>query len=564
MAIENANGTEIRFKNPGQLLLVVIGFLLWAVGFIDLIGHTSAEPDVFGLYSLPFFIFIIVYGLSIAIWIVLFFNSRILSRVVDVVRYIQSRTWLALLLLVGLGVALWIILEWDRWSRLPGLQFAAFGLVILAALVLLFSNWRDSRNQQRWRRVVAYPLAVLVILEAIIQIVAWIGALPGIHAIGGDFVPYERIYYNLEGSRNGRSNRYGWHFPDFKLNEEKRRVLVVGGSHLQALQVLPEQELSAHLSELITQNLAVGDTETEIVSIGLSGFGLSPFLFEDALSEIPDLLAYDEIVVLFHLGDDFQSPTPSHNSIAYTVGETYDASVRPSDARLRHDLTHYYLRGYMSFQLVETIRSNYLTPKVIPGLFHNGNGETRTSEATPTDIAVDFSRLRGFVTDNYTLTEPGHAGIKSTDLETITQGNNFMFNQDGNDGRREALLIADSLLQTAQEITAAKDITLRVVTIPAFPETFYSTFHKDEWQPQIGEYDLFLPENALMEIASKHNIPILPMGQYILRDRLTVEEIRALYFYDNLGHFTPLGHEYFANAINACFYSDDSLDSCLK
>ena len=35
MVVENVDGTELKFKNPGRLLLVVIGFLFWAVGFID-------------------------------------------------------------------------------------------------------------------------------------------------------------------------------------------------------------------------------------------------------------------------------------------------------------------------------------------------------------------------------------------------------------------------------------------------------------------------------------------------------------------------------------------------
>ena len=52
MVVERVDGTELRFKNPGRLLLVVFGFLFWAIGFIDLLGHTSAEPDVFGLLSI--------------------------------------------------------------------------------------------------------------------------------------------------------------------------------------------------------------------------------------------------------------------------------------------------------------------------------------------------------------------------------------------------------------------------------------------------------------------------------------------------------------------------------
>ena len=117
MVVEKTDSGELRFKNPGRLLLVVIGFLFLAIGFIDLIGHTSAEPDVFGLYSLPFFILIILYGFTIVIWFVLFFNANLLSRVFEAIRYIQNRTWLAVSLLVGIAIALWVIFEWDRWCN---------------------------------------------------------------------------------------------------------------------------------------------------------------------------------------------------------------------------------------------------------------------------------------------------------------------------------------------------------------------------------------------------------------------------------------------------------------
>ena len=125
MVVENADGKDLRFKNPGSLLFVVIGFIFWGVVFLDLLGHTSAEPDVFGLYSLPFFVFLILYSCTVVFWIVLFFNSNAMSRVKDGIRYIQNTTWLAVMALVGIGIALWVLLEWDRWTRLPGLQFAA-------------------------------------------------------------------------------------------------------------------------------------------------------------------------------------------------------------------------------------------------------------------------------------------------------------------------------------------------------------------------------------------------------------------------------------------------------
>jgi hypothetical protein len=562
MAVERVDGTELKFKNPGRLLLVVIGFLFWAIGFIDLLGHTSAEPDILGLYSLPFFILIILYGATIVIWFALFFNARLLSWVADAIKFIQRRLWLAIPALVGIIIALWVIFEWDRWSRLPGLQFAAFGLVVLALLILLFANWDESRGKQVWRRVVVYVLIGLLIVEAIIQLIVWFGFLPGPQKIGGNFVPYERIYYNIEGFRNDFANRKGWTFPDSEFEEDKPRILIVGGSFVQALQVEPEEQVGAQLSKLINLEEGTEDPSFDIVSIGLPGFGLSPFLYDVALLEIPTMMNYDELVVFFHLGDDFQSPEPTHNAIIYTVDPGGEVSVEPNYAKLRHDLTHFYLRGFLSLQIVETLRGNYLTPVVLSSLLRNPNQNAIAASALSTDGAPDFSRSKGYVTSNFALTEFGHAGIKSTDLVTITQGNNFIFSQTENEGRKEANQVARGILETAQEITRTNGIKLRLVTIPVFPEEFYAIYDAGDWKPEIGEYDLFLPEHTLIDIAEDLNIPILAMGNYMLSDQLTVGEVGNFYLSDGSGNFSPQGHEYFARAISKCFYEDIDNERC--
>lgn len=562
MVVENVNGTELRFKNPGSLLLVVIGFILWGVGFLDLLGHTSAEPDIFGLYSFPFFLFIILYGCTIAVWIILFFNANLLLRVLDGVRYIQNRTALVVPALIGLGIALWLVFEWDRWARLPALQFSAFGLIVLTALILVFTDWNEKNGQQVWRRVIAYPLIALLALEVILQITAWFGVLPGVQTIGGNFYPYERIYQNGEDPRNDFANRYGWYSPDATLDNGKKRILIVGGSYVQALEVQPDQHASVYLSERINQGQTDRAMQTEVIPIGMPGFGLSAFLYEDTMIELPDTLDFDEMVILFHLGDDFQSPVDADNSLRYVVRDG-TVAVHPEDARLRHDLTHYYLRGFMSFQLVGTIRSNYLTPRVIKSLFDGSDGETRRAESAGDD-GFDFPRLVGSVEDYYAITEPGHAGIKTTDLQIISNGNNFIFEEGGNEGVKDAVAIANGILATAQEIASARGSTLRIVTIPVFPQAFYEAYEGDDWEPQVGEYDLFLPEQELTVVAQNLGIPILPMGQYMLDDGLSASEIKALYLSAGRPSFTPQGQKYFADAIYSCFYSDEANGLCSR
>lgn len=559
MAVENINGTEYRFKNPGRLLLVVIGFVFWGVGLLDLLGHTSADADLFGLYSLPFFILILLYASTIVIWFALFLNSNLLSRVAEGVRSIQN-SCLMFGVFLGLGIAFWVIFEWDRWARLPGLQFAVFGLVVLAFLIFLFAYWGEGVSRQPWRRGIAYPLAALAVIEIIVQGAAWLGFLPGVLTIGGDFYPYERIYTTGEGHRDAFANRYGWNFTDEEWVGEKRRIVLVGGSYVQALPIPPEQQLSMLLTDRLNETEAGNVMQVQVVPIGMPGFGVSPFLYDQSMQELPYLLDTRELIVFFHLGDDFQSS--SNNAIRYIRDSSNKIIVHPDDAWLRHDLTHYFLRSFLSLQLVETIRSNYLTPKVIQSWMHGGGADSVSVSAEAGDF--DFPRSVATVSDTYDVTEPGHGGIKTTDLELIPHGNNFMFEAGGSEEAQQAIAIADSMFATAQEIGRSNNVTLRIVTVPVFPEGFYTSYRSGSWEPKLGEYDLFLPEKALIDIAQKHNIPILPMGQYMLEDGLTVDEISALYLPNDQGSLTPEGHRYYADAVYTCFFADPSNSVCVE
>lgn len=555
MVIDSEDKKDLRFKNPERLLLVVIAFIFWSVGFLDLLGHTDPQPEVLGFYSLPTSILIVLYGSMLAIWVVLFSKPDILSRVVKGIEYIQSKTWLVLSILTVFAFAFWVIFEWSKWASFPGLQLSVFVLVLLATLILVFSGWREHRKVQWWRRVIAYPLFALVAVEAVVQIVALLGILPGIQNIGGEYIPYERVYQNGEGFRNGYANRYGFYFPDFELNDDNRRILLLGGSYVQALQVSPEQQVSALLSDLMNQNQKEDVPQTEVAAMGLSGFGPSPLLFDEVFQRHITLRGADEIILFLHLGDDFQSASPSANPIVYTVGE--DGTVEVQNAPFEHNLGHFFLRGYLSFQPVEILRSNYLTPKAIEGFARTwANDAQATSETTVQNSEFDIPRLKGSVTDIYTINEGYHVGIKDTHVEKIPDGNNFMFKRGDNPARDASIAIVAGLLQQAQDIALANGVPFRIVTIPTFPKAFYNQASADNWEPELGDYDLFLPERALAEIAQQEDIPMVSMGQYMYEDGLGINEINELYYLDGQGHFTPKGHEYFANAVYSCFFAD--------
>jgi hypothetical protein len=99
-------------------------------------------------------------------------------------------------------------------------------------------------------------------------------------------------------------------------------------------------------------------------------------------------------------------------------------------------------------------------------------------------------------------------------------------------------------------------MTFRLVTIPAFPEPFYQEYKDEPWQPVIGDYDLFRPDRELQAFAEDEGIPFLSMGQLMHDKNLPSDEIETFYFSDGTGHLTPAGHQFLAEAIYSCFYSE--------
>jgi lysophospholipase L1-like esterase len=73
---------------------------------------------------------------------------------------------------------------------------------------------------------------------------------------------------------------------------------------------------------------------------------------------------------------------------------------------------------------------------------------------------------------------------------------------------------------------------------------------------------LFRPDRELQAIAESEGIPFLSMGQLMYDKNLASDEIKAFYFSDGTGHLTPAGHQFLAEAIYSCFYSEN--DTCAE
>lgn len=112
------------------------------------------------------------------------------------------------------------------------------------------------------------------------------------------------------------------------------------------------------------------------------------------------------------------------------------------------------------------------------------------------------------------------------------------------------------LLAMARDVAISHGIAFRLVTIPHFPNAFYEPDGDDRsWTPDLGEYDLFLPERDLQAFSKAAHVPMLPMGEYMQKKGISIGEVRSLFFYEGLAHFTPAGHAFFAEALKSRFYA---------
>jgi hypothetical protein len=542
-------------------LIVLLYVLLWAPGFLDLVNHTSMDERavVLGRYSPSFFLVLILYASGFLLWAgLLLVPSAWSTRGID---FIQKRVWLALVILAALALAVWSLFAIDRFALFPWLRFTLLTSALLTVAVMIFAGWGRGRAIHPWRKFAALLLAALLIIEASAQLLAYAGIMPGIHRMNGRNLPYGRVYYNEEGLGNGIANRYGWYYPGFRLASGSHRVMLVGDSFIQALQIQPSDHLGVKLQELMNVGTE-DDSQAEVLGLGHPGFGPGIYMDIAILEVSVAALEPDEIVAFVNLGSDLKSSsTPGKDRVYFDVDENGNARIHPDSRFFWHDVAHYVVFGYESFDLVRTLGTHYLTPQLIRGITGSQtNGQSEARAASPGPAIEDSKRIpsyRGYVTE-WGPRFGTHTVVEGTDILAEPGASNHIFETEDNAGTREAYDITRSLIKLLRDYTKAKGITFRLVTIPVFPHALYTQYQGADWGPEVGDYDLFLPERVLREYAEAKSIPFLSVGQYMKENGLTVEDIKRLYYSDGQGHLTPEGHKFFADAVYQCFYSSSA------
>jgi hypothetical protein len=448
---------------------------------------TAARRKLFLDFTpIPYFLVLVLYSLGFFFWGWLIFPARSIDRFKAGLLAIQNRTWLALLVFIGFGALLSSMYLVERWVTFPLLEASLAILTLIAASVLIWSKPDGKPRTQKWRIVLGWFVIILLIVEIVLQGLSFLKVLP-VENASGMFTPYGRVYQNQEGYTNTKTNRLGWYYPDFIQANDSYRIIFTGDSYLQGIQVPPEENLGMRVQEKLALGSSGNKVENiEVIAMGLPGYGpglyLDPLLIPYTINTIQP----EEVVVFFHLANDFQVASAPGGEIPYYIlNEKGETVLHPDDFVLRHDLQHIIIRGYEPINPVG-IASTHL---FLFNLFDGG--------------------LRNILNERQHVPTP-RLNTSAATHEKPFGAASFMFQN--HPDSLHAQKIAIGLLESYRKELAVQGIELRLVTIPYFPQIFYEQNQGGNWSSQIGDYDLLLPDRALKEFAEQNQVPFLSLG----------------------------------------------------
>lgn len=511
------------------VIAIVIGIMAWSAGWVDLMAYESiASPDVLERYSIPYFSLFVVYTLGFGGWFWLLGSLRALKRLKRLIAFIQRTPLIYFAVWTVFIIVIWSMFNFDEWSRLPLVQVASMIYMILFTGLILLTNPDPDVPIQRWRKISIGLVIALIMLELSLQGMATLGIL-SLNNESGITTPFGRVYQSQEGYVNDSTNSLGWYYPEFRLEEGSRRILLSGDTFVTALQVPIESHMGLQL-EAILNDEAAG--LTEVIAQGQIGYGSTMFMNPLMSIYIWEPLLPNEIIVFFHLANDFQiNDTTVDARPKYELDAEGNPVVVDSNFEYWHDLAHIVISGHDPSNPARTIASQLFTVELLAELLDS--------------LGIKIRRP----------TFP--MAIEQATSEQPFGPATYLFEVDGSDEADESLALAIAQLTQFSDYMAKQDVLVRFVTIPFFPETFYRDNKGKAWETNFADFDILLPEYQLQKAAIDSKIPFLGTGQYFQAIDMSVEDIQQLFLNDGTGHLSIVGHQQFAEAIYACFYDDE-------
>ncbi|UVT19558.1 MAG: SGNH/GDSL hydrolase family protein [Nitrospira sp.] len=150
---------------------------------------------------------------------------------------------------------------------------------------------------------------ILGVLEAVLAITKFNApsASRFVPGKGVTYIPHAYYRHTKEGFSEGHYNSQG--FRDYERTYIKApgvfRILILGDSYIEALQVALEDTFSAQLEKLLNSQAASTHTRFEVLALGQSGFGTA----DEYIRYLNFGAAYDPdlVILAFFTGNDFRN-----------------------------------------------------------------------------------------------------------------------------------------------------------------------------------------------------------------------------------------------------------------
>ena len=390
----------------------------------------------------------------------------------------------------------------------------------------------------RWaKRALLYVIYIGVLTEIGLHLLAGLGLIPGLSYFYHS--PYARVYDADECLGNSRMNRHGWYYPEIDFEAKGRKIVLIGDSFIQGLQVQPEQNVGKALERRVCQSKSEVNVRTSVISLGIGNIGPGGYL--ELLKYAVKYLKPQEVFIFICLCNDFRDSSYELNKgspfwdhllgIYYYVGPKGELVLHPqSEASLKRfnmrlDANH----RSLWFHIPGIIRNNSMIAVVLKEMFDAATKRVRhkPAPAASADLGGCY--------------EPAFRRIWSRETE-------------------EAFTLATVLLERCDDYAVRHGITLRFVTIPAFPEEFLATADWENWGLEKGKYDFLKPEDKLTAWGREEGISVLPMGRFLEKSGLDAAELTSLFCLAGPSHWSRKGHDFWARAIYRTYYDDPKQD----
>lgn len=518
------NSIEENIKKPGYLLFLVVTLILLIIGWVNLISVQSESPVVLGMYSIPQTLFIVVYTILTVGWARLLWRPNDDQWLLDFFTKIQNKPAVGLTIL---GIATVLLASMfiptklhDLWLFHPALEAAVIIFFLMLAIFLVVFRSDDATRPTVWRYI-GYLAIALVTVELLLQVAALVGLSPLTTSLIEAVGPYDRIYYiNDDGeTSNTFANEYGWHYPTFRLEEESHIIAVLGDAYIKGYGVAAEDNIGVVLDQLLNDAEQTKLENPEVISLGFPDLGTGLFLSDTTIRHNQKAYKFDETIIFFDIGSDFQTVTEPSDEAFYYYRDGDDVVIDERSWHFRHDAAHYTLWGSLDgFKPNRSLNSHIMLSRLLQRILAFNNTTSPKVPAPQADVALP---------------------------------NSFVFYEETDDNAQ--FIVQTQLTNLNDKLFKSADLSLNFVTIPAFTDKFYAQNGSD-WSTRFGEADLFLPERELRAHAAEIGVPFLAMGEYMRTSGLSTADIQALFMDQGRGHFTAEGHAFFAQAAYQCFY----------